>query len=48
MYFIYLEYLGNNELVAKVNSYYRAKKMCNKLTNENYIGWYKKQQLKLY
>ena len=45
MYTIYLEYWGNNEIVTQVDSQYKAKKICNKLTNDcgnNFIVWYKK------
>ena len=45
MYTIYLNYWDNNEVVAQVDSRYKAKKLCDKLFNLNdkFIVWYRKQ-----
>ena len=46
MYTIYLNYWDNNEVVAQVDSKYKAKKLCNKLFNLNdkFIVWYSKKK----
>jgi len=45
MYEIYIEYLGNNEVLTSTSTLYEAKKLCKKLSNEygeSFIVWYKK------
>ncbi len=45
MYTIYLNYWDNNEVVAQVDSRYKAKKLCDKLftLNDKFIVWYSKK-----